>query len=251
MRMITPPPEIARAFALISFSALSALAAAPAQAVVIGFESLAQPNATYNFVRTEPYREGEFQVDRPAGNGRYPLAVWGTQADQYAGSTALFDGNALFSSPFSNGPSGQGEQVPSRLTKFVSSLPGRPALFSLLSIDVADINNTGESVAARFIGVKANGALVQQLFTTDNLKGLQTFTFSNDFTDLASVDWGNLGGFATGIQVDNICIDSGCPTRSTSVPEPFTALGTLFGAGSGVALKRKLARAKLDGEDIS
>jgi hypothetical protein len=250
MRMLTPP-EIAKTLALISFSALSTLAVAPAQAVVIDFESLAQPNATYNFVSTEPYREGEFQIDRPAGNGRYPLAVWGSQASQYAGSTALFDGNDLFSSPFSNGPFGQGSPVPSRLSKFVGSLPGRPALFSLLSINVADINNTGESVTARFIGEKANGALVQQSFTTDNLKGLQTFTFSNDFTDLASFAWGNFGVPATGIQVDNICIDSGCPTSSTSVPEPFTVLGTLLGAGYGVAFKRKLARAKLDKEDIS
>jgi hypothetical protein len=230
---------------------LSVLAIAPAQAVVIDFESLAQPNATYNFVRAEPYREGSFQIDRPAGNGQYPLAVWGNQASQYPGSTALFDGNDLFSSPFSNGPYGQGTPRPSRLSKFVGSLPGRPALFSLLSIDVADLNNTGESVTVRFIGEKANGNLVSQFFTTDSLKGLQTFTLSNDFTNLASFTWGNLNGSAPGYQVDNICIDSGCPTSSTAVPEPFTVLGTIFGAGYGVAVKRKLAKAQADKQDIS
>jgi hypothetical protein len=61
--------------ALIGFSTMAAMVGAPAQAVVIGFESLTQPNATYNFVSTEPYREGEFQIDRPAGNGQYPLAT--------------------------------------------------------------------------------------------------------------------------------------------------------------------------------
>ena len=222
--------------------------------MVIGFESLATNNATYNFVRAEPYREGEFQIDRPAGNGQYPISFWGNQASQYPGSTALFDGNDLFSSPFnnsSNSPFGQGTPRPSRLTKFVGSLPGRPALFSLLSIDVADLSNTGESVTVRFTGEKANGSLVGQSFTTDNLKGLQTFTLSNDFTNLASFTWGNLNGFAPGYQVDNICIDSGCPTSATAVPEPLTVLGTIFAAGYGVALKRKLAKARVDGQDIS
>jgi hypothetical protein len=40
-------------------------------------------------------------------------------------------------------------------------------------------------------------------------------------------------------------------TAPTSVPEPFTLLGTIFGAGYGVSLKRKLAKAKQDKEDIS
>ena len=36
------------------------------------------------------------------------------------------------------------------------------------------------------------------------------------------------------------------PSTPTAVPEPFTILGTLFVAGYGVALKRKLAKAKQD-----
>jgi hypothetical protein len=70
------------------------------------------------------------------------------------------------------------------------------------------------------------------------LPGLQTFTFSN-FTNLASVDW----TVSTGnwVQFDNINVSA-----ATSVPEPFTVLGTIFGAGYGVALKRKLAKAAQD-----
>jgi hypothetical protein len=37
---------------------------------------------------------------------------------------------------------------------------------------------------------------------------------------------------------------------ATSVPEPFTVLGTIFCAGYGVALKRKLAKDR-DKADIS
>jgi hypothetical protein len=37
---------------------------------------------------------------------------------------------------------------------------------------------------------------------------------------------------------------------ATAVPEPFTVLGTIFGAGYGVALKRKLSKAQADKQDI-
>jgi hypothetical protein len=64
-------------------------------------------------------------------------------------------------------------------------------------------------------------------------------TFENviftDFTDLVRVDLRQSGGY---IQFDNINVSA----SSTSVPEPFTVLGTLFGVGSSIALKRKLAK---------
>jgi hypothetical protein len=218
---------------------------------------LARNNATYNQLPplfTTPlspvYQEDGFQIDIAAGQGIYGYAVWGTQASQYPGSTALFDVNDLFNVPSSPGPNGQGSPVATRLTKL--GIPG-PLLprFTLLSIDLADLNNTGIAVTANFVGLKPNGSQVRQSFTTDTLRGLQTFTFSNDFTDLVNVTWGQVGGFSPGFQVDNICLDSGCPTGSTSVPEPLTVLGTIFGAGYGVALKRKLAKAQADKQGIS
>jgi hypothetical protein len=76
---------------------------------------------------------------------------------------------------------------------------------------------------------------------------LENFTFAN-FTDLVSVDW--VGTSLNNVlQFDNINVAS--TVSATSVPEPFTVLGTIFGAGYGVALKRKFAKAQQDKEDIS
>jgi hypothetical protein len=94
---------------------------------------------------------------------------------------------------------------------------------------------------------------------------LRTVNFSainsgniNVFTDIDLVVITNSRGNTNFYQFDNINVSSPndvvsipAPQPSTAVPEPFSVLGTLFGAGYGVALKRKLAKAKLDKEDIS
>jgi len=91
----------------------------------------------------------------------------------------------------------------------------------------------------------SGGGTVTQSFRTDAvLSTLKTINFTN-FTNLVSVDWDQSIPFH---QFDNINVT---PTASaTSVPEPFTVLGTIFGAGYGVALKRKLAKDR-DKADIS
>ena len=101
-------------------------------------------------------------------------------------------------------------------------------------------------MSVTFTGTITGGGTVSQAFTTDAvLSTLETFNFTN-FTNLVSVDW--IQGLPFH-QFDNINVT---PTaNSTAVPEPFSVLGTLFGAGYGVALKQKLAKAKLDKEDIS
>jgi hypothetical protein len=112
------------------------------------------------------------------------------------------------------------------------------------SIDLADIFNTGSNITVDFIGNIAGGGTVSQSFTTDSALGLETFNFTN-FTNLASVQWTPTAGPNQWIEFDNINING---SSATAVPEPFTVLGTLFGAGSSIALKRKLA--KRDKQDI-
>ncbi|WP_373543244.1 PEP-CTERM sorting domain-containing protein [Chamaesiphon sp.] len=109
-----------------------------------------------------------------------------------------------------------------------------------------DLNDFFDNSVARiyFTGLKADNSTVTADFTTDDLSGFETFNFAN-FTDLVSVSWMDLINIA---QFDNINVT---PTaNATEVPEPFTVLGTIFGAGFGVALKRKLAKDR-DKADIS
>jgi hypothetical protein len=114
--------------------------------------------------------------------------------------------------------------------------------FTLSSID---LNGFGGIVPVTFTGTRADATTVSQTFTTDALfSTLETFNFTK-FTNLASVSWVQVAPYH---EFDNINVSA---ASATSVPEPFTVLGTIFGAGYGVALKRKLAKAQADKQDIS
>lgn len=216
----TYPPQIAKALLLTGFSALSVVAAAPAQAAVLNFESLAVNNSNLNNVGTT-YTENGFTVSQ-VGSQPFQLAVFGTQATQFPGSTALFNDTV-------NG--------------LISLTQVGGGAFTLSSIDLANINNTATPTPVTFSGLRADTTTIAQTFTS-SAPGLTTFNFTN-FTDLVSVDWTQASPFH---QFDNINVSA---ASATAVPEPLTVLGTLFSAGYGVALKRKLAKAKLDKEDIS
>jgi hypothetical protein len=216
------PPTIAKSLALIGFSALSVLAIAPAQAVVIDFESLAHNN--YVTFPGSPYTENVFTMTNSVNNSAGYL-VWGTSSTYLPGSTALAHnvGNS---------------------TTTLSQLGG--GAFTLSSSDLADLYNSGDNITVDFTGNLAGGGTVFQSFTTNSSQGLETFNFNN-FTNLASATWTPTTTAAAGngyIQLDNINVNG----SSTAVPEPFTVLGTLLGAGSSVVLKRKLA--KQDKQDI-
>jgi hypothetical protein len=216
-------PKIARAIALASFSALSMLAVAPAKAVVIDFESLAISDANYH-PQGIVYTENNFAI---ASSTIYSDALisWGTQSSSFPGSTGLLNN--------------YGQSVN------LSQVGG--GVFTLSSIDLADEYDLGDAASITFTGTKADASIITQSFTTDTLRGLENFTFAN-FTDLVSVDW--VGTSLNNVlQFDNINVAS--TVSATSVPEPFTVLGTIFGAGYGVALKRKFAKAQQDKEDIS
>ena len=177
---------------------------------------MAVNNSSVNIVGTT-YTESGFTVSQ-VGTQRAPLAVWGTQTSQYPGSTALFN----------NTPNGV-----IRLTQFGGGA------FDLSSIDLTSLVGNN-SVPVSFTGTRADNTTVTQSFTTDAvLSTLETFNFNN-FTNLVSVDWSQASPYH---QFDNINVSA---AATTAVPEPFTILGTLFGAGYGVSLKRRLAKAQAE-----
>jgi hypothetical protein len=85
-----------------------------------------------------------------------------------------------------------------------------------------------------------SGAIPFGGFTTDGLK-ITSLTMS----DLDPTTWNNFDNLYVGTAITNVN-----PT-ATDVPEPFTVLGTIFGAGYGVTLKRKLAKKQQDKTDIN
>jgi hypothetical protein len=204
------PPIIAKAFTLIGFSAFAALSIAPTQAVIMDFNSLPNISASLG---TTAYTENGFTLTDLKNNvGFYTTGN--------LSSTALYNASV---------------DIRTRLTQVGAGS------FTLSSIDLTSL--AGDySVTVTFTGTRADTSTITQSFTTDTvLSTLETFNFT-DFTNLVSVDWNQNGSYH---QFDNINVSS-----STAVPEPLTVLGTIFGAGYGVALKRKLAKAKADKQDI-
>jgi hypothetical protein len=195
---------------------LSALAAAPAQAVILDFQSL-ESNGSYFAFPGQTYTEKGFKLDIP-NPGAYSefLVVQTGNTDRYAGSTTLM-------------------QNSSNDTTRLTAVSG--GSFTLSSIGLTGFYLTYLGTAI-FTSTKADNTTVTQSFTTDSiLNTIETFSFTNDFTSLVAVSWNDGGA----VQFDNINVSA-----ATSVPEPFTVLGTIFGAGYGVALKRKLAKAAQD-----
>jgi hypothetical protein len=208
------PPIIAKTIAITGFLALPVLAIAPAQAAVMTFESLAVNDNSFHLQGTT-YTESGFTVSSLSGVGF--LSV-GTLRSSYAGSTALqeFQSTAL-----------------TRLTQVGGGN------FDLSSIDLADFTNGGSQPIVNFTGTRADNSTVTQSVTLDALPGLQTLNFSG-FTNLAKVEWNNTGSFSH--QFDNINV-SAASTGTTSVPEPFTIIGTVIGGTAAVRMRKKLKQA--------
>jgi hypothetical protein len=213
MKQFTPP-EIAKAIAITSFSALTAIAAAPAQAVVMDFNSLA------NGTRFTTYTEQGFKIDQINGVTN--------------GELQALNNSGLSSIGITNGTT---SPALVRLTK----VDGGSFALSSIDLDTALAPAFVFGAASvLFTGTTATNTTVTQSFTTDTTdRSYQTFAFNSSFTDLVSVDVAPSS--PTRHLFDNINVSASAST--TAVPEPFTILGTLFGAGYGIALKRKLAKA--------
>jgi hypothetical protein len=219
MKSFVTPLTIAKSLAPIGFLALSVLAIAPAQAVVIDFESLNSINTT---VLGPTYIEQGFSMTNSNGSSN-AYAVWGNLDAYFSGSTTL------------------AHNLPNTTTTLAQVSGGA---FTLSSIGLGDNVNSGIITTVAFTGNLAGGGTVFESFTTDSAPGLETFNFNPSFTNLASVQLTLTAGNQY-IQFDNIDVSG----SFTAVPEPFTVLGTtLLGAGSSVVLKRKLA--KQDKQDI-
>jgi hypothetical protein len=206
------PSIVAKTIAVAGFFALPVLNIAPAQAAVMNFESLAlNDNAIHNAGST--YTESGFTLSY---SGQIGLLYYGTQRSGYQGSTALF--------PYAN-------------ASLISLTKVGGGAFDLSSIDLTDFSGGGgQQTTFNFTGTRADNSTVIQALTVDALSGFQTFNFSN-FTNLAKVEW-NSGGSIP--QFDNINVSA---ASTTSVPEPFTIIGTVIGGTAAVRMRRKLKQA--------
>lgn len=185
--------------------------ALPAQAIILGFDSLATTSNTFVAVGTS-YSEQGFTLTDNSGFGppSYGLATWGASSVSYTGSQSLFN---------------NGVAQTTTLTK------DRGEVFSLDSIDLSELFNNASGVATvSFTGFLLGGGTVAQSFTTDGVFGAQTFIFGSAFVNLTSVSWRQDAPFH---QFDNIVVDA-------TVPEPSSALGLLgFGTIGGAASIRR------------
>jgi hypothetical protein len=211
-------------------SALSVLAVAPAQAVVLDFDSLPQFNSTGSTNIGNTYTEDGFTLStiNPLRSFSYVNRL----NPAYTGSVALaISGSSL-------------------LTRTDGGT------FTLSSIDVAKLDNINGGLAG-YIGTKIDGSTVNLVASGSGLPqaGIFRTLTPSTFTNLISVRLEVPNTIATRtVQFDNINVT---PTPivvappATDVPEPLTILGTLFGAGYSVALKRKLATSQQDKTDIN
>jgi hypothetical protein len=131
-------------------------------------------------------------------------------------------------------------------------------------------NNTGDTTTITFTSGNVT-AVGGNFFLTDGQDNLAagaiTLTLNDgSFLDIIATTTSTpFGGFTTdGSLITSLTFTSdpsaygsfdnfyvGTSSTPTAVPEPFTILGTIFGAGYGVVLKRKLTKSQQDKTDIT
>jgi hypothetical protein len=187
--------------------------------VVLDFESVARPGSASTTIAS--YVQDGFEVTAidPFHPGAADLSVWGTQSENFNGSTALF-------ATVSGSP----------ITLLRRSDNGA---FDLTSIDLGPaFASAGTGATVAFTGSRADGTTVTEEFTfSGNLTPPTTFQFDTSFHSLFMVGWKQGDVLQTPHQFDNITLNL------QPIPEPTVATLLLVGlVGFGAILR---ARGKL------
>jgi hypothetical protein len=106
--------------------------------------------------------------------------------------------------------------------------------------DISGLFNIGD---IQVTATDASGP-VTQIISNATLTSFLGFTSNRPLSSISISAVQPTTGF-TWPTVNNLYVGK-AGTTGTSVPEPFTILGTIFGAGYGVALKRKLTKNQQD-----
>ena len=164
--------------------AIATMAVSAADAAVIDFNGLANPNTQL----MASYSEDGFSFTSPTNN----FASWGSTDPDYTGSPALFQNTA-------NG---------------VTTMSQGGAAFSLVSIDLSEVYNQQAAfpTSVTFTADLSGGGTTTQTFNLDLVFGNQTFLFNPSFASITSVSWAQTVDFH---QFDNIVVN---------VPEPTSLL---------------------------
>jgi hypothetical protein len=203
---------------LRSAVAAAALAwfATPAGAVIIDFETLAHDGD--NVVHVTSHEEDGFRITSnidPILEGM-AFSVWGSTAEDYNGSTALF--NTYMGSV-------------TTLTK----VDGGTFDFTGLLLGPLIANLAG---SVTFIGRTTSGAAVSRTFDFGPALVPQQVWFGTDFSGLASVSWEQESA-TQAHQFDDIRLNEQAP-----IPEPRTTALVIGGLGlvSLMSMRRRQAR---------
>lgn len=184
-----------------------------AHATLITFENLPGGTAEFNnsglqvaLDYASPLTTQGFKFDEGSQFATWvPISTTNTDYSNYTGSTTLFSNHGNVTT--------------------VSQAGG--GAFSLTSLDLANVNRVGHSVASNvnFTGVLLDGGTVTQSYAIPSDDALHTVTFAG-FTNLASF---TLSSPNNAYQFDNVNVQT--------VPEPATCV--LLSLGGVAALRRR------------
>jgi len=206
-------------------SALLALVATSAQAVVVDFDSINVSGTTNPTVTVgKPYLEDGFEL----------TTFSGSPYTHYAGGTiyALTPANTTH---WSGSPSVYSGVITNYGSGFTLKRTNN-GVFDLISIDAAPFSSAGGYRNFTVFGYQQGvSGYVRQDFVLDATWGsLETLTLDSRFKNLTSIQFSSVYA-----QVDNILLSYPGEVVTAPVPEPTSLALLLAGLGLGVSLLRR------------